>query len=201
MISEIDVCNAVDREERVLDDVSLYGGLGKHWETIFELVPELVIVEKTRSCSWAEYQAGIAKEGNVLRRARARWEGGDDAVNVAGEGKDRIDEMIGKYKGFLPEDKVQQEVLDGLLSSVHKECVVNYLIIEDEDSLEGDDELLLLAFVDAWGRVVKSKRVDNSEAEQMGGMWLECAYDETLAWENGELGEDYQNGRGWEDLL
>lgn len=37
---------AVDREERLLDDRLLYGGLEGRWEYLLELLPELLVIER-----------------------------------------------------------------------------------------------------------------------------------------------------------
>ena len=67
--------------------------------------------------------------------------------------------MVERYKTFRPEDRMHKRVLD-LLDSLHGRCVITYVIIKDHDCLESEEQLLLLAFVDACGRVAKSKRVD-----------------------------------------
>lgn len=197
LISGIDIVMAIDSEERVLDDASLYGGFGDHWEGLFELMPELLDVGGTDG--W--YRARITEEVELLQEARLRLQHGLDAVDATREGKDKVGEMVEKYKTFLPEERVHQEVLDDLLDTVHRECVVKYIIIEDKTTLECDESLVLLAFVDAWGRVVKSRRVTNSEAEQMSGMWFQHAFDETMTWDSAEIGNEYKGRDGWEDLL
>ena len=197
LISEIDIVMAIDSEERLLDDASLYGGFGERWEGMFELMPELLNVGGTGG----RYRARITRDVEFLKEARLRLQHGSDAMEATREGKDVVGDMIEKYRAYLPEDRMRQRVLDIFLSAVHKACVVNYIIIEDKTTLECDESLLFLAFVDAWGRVVRSRRVDNSEAEQLSGMWFQHAFDETMTWDSAEIGNEYKGRDGWEDLL
>lgn len=199
MISEINVDFAVDREERILDDASLYGGFGTDWERLFELLPELLETEWEGCPEWPGYKGRITRAVEMLKDARARFQGGGEIVER--EGIDFVGRLIEGWRAISPEEEMQRRVLEALLSGVHKACVVNYLIIEDRHTLEGEEELLLMAFVDAWGRVVRIKRVNSEEAEMMGGMWLEQAFDDLSEWDEAEIGSDYEVEGAWEELM
>lgn len=199
MISEINVDFAVDREERILDDASLYGGFGTDWERLFELLPELLVTEWEGCPEWPGYKGRITRAVEMLKDARARFQGGGEMVER--EGRDYVGRLIEGWRAISPEEEMQRRVLEALLSGVHKACVVNYLIIEDRETLEGEEELLLMAFVDAWGRVVRIKRVNSEEAEMMGGMWLEQAFDDLSEWDEAKVGSDYEVEGAWEELM
>lgn len=202
MISEIDIEFAVDEEERILSDVSLYGELGESWDKIFELMPELLLVDWDGHAKWPGYKRRIARAVQMLEDARARFEGSsDEAVNSVKDGRDDVGELIGRWRAIAPEEEVQRTVLDLLLSNVHGVCVVNYLVIEDRETLEREEGLLLIAFVDAWGRLVRSKRVTSEEGEMMGGMWLESAVQDMSEFEEGEIGGHYEKEEAWEELI
>lgn len=86
---------------------------------------------------------------------------------------------------------------------VLKAYVVNYVVVVDEEALSGQrvvDEVegkALVVFVDAVGRVVRSKRVGVEVVEEMGGMWPECCWDNSEAWEGAVLGDVDLDGEGF----
>jgi hypothetical protein len=92
----------------------------------------------------------------------------------------------------LPADQAAESVLRILRSKVHKACVVNYILVEDSEALE--TQRLLLIFLSAHGRVVRSSRVPPDHAEQMGGFWLDGSWDELDEWMEADIGDDYQVG-------
>lgn len=186
-------------EERILNDASLYGGFGKKREGLFELLPELIVSD--RWGTWTSYQECIADAGRkALQEATDQFQCVGAEGVVTKEEQDSIAKTVERYKTFRLGDKIHPKVLD-FLEDVHVECVVNYIIIEDRTTLEGEEGLLLLAFVDAWGRVVKRNRITNSVAEQMSDLWLQLSCNDTYIWERDDFGEDYREGGGWEDLL
>ncbi|KAF6219677.1 hypothetical protein HO133_004146 [Letharia lupina] len=203
LISHIDLDNAVDKEERLLDDRLLYGRLEGKWNGLLELLPELLVADWEGDERWLGYRRRIAKDVEAFRNAKKRFEHGAVAVGDVAEGTDELAEAMERLRAFLPEEEVQPRILEVLRSHVQAECVVAYLIVEDEEALEEEEEegLLLLVFVDAFGRVVRSNRVCASEAEQMGGFWLEEAWGDIAEWQNGKTGSDYEDDEAWEALL
>ena len=61
--------------------------------------------------------------------------------------------------------------------------------------------MVLLLFLDDCGRMVRRSRLDASEAEQVGGSWLEHCWEESDYWNEADLGEDYREGGVCADLL
>ena len=94
-----------------------------------------------------------------------------------------------RAQGF-GEDEVQRMAVGAMVSAVHKACVVTYLIVEDEETL-CEEGLVLLVFVDAYGDVVREKRVTAEQAEMMGGFWVNCSWDESGDWEDAVWGPEY----------
>ncbi|KAF6233162.1 hypothetical protein HO173_008706 [Letharia columbiana] len=201
LISHIDLDNAIDKEERLLDDRLLYGRLEGKWNGLLELLPELLVADWEGDERWLGYRRRIAKDVEAFRNAKKRFEHGAVAVGDVAEGTDELAEAMERLRAFLPEEEVQPRILEVLRSHVQAECVVAYLIVEDEEALEEEEGLLLLSFVDAFGRVVRSNRVCASEAEQMGGFWLEEAWGDIAEWQNGKTGSDYEDDEAWEALL
>lgn len=78
-------------------------------------------------------------------------------------------------------------------------CVVTWIMVEDEEALESGMGKLL--FLDAYGRVVKTTRVEANEVVQFGGGWADGCWDEIGEWEEGVLGEEYRLGGACGDLL
>lgn len=151
---------------------------------------------------WLGYKRLVTKHAEGLRNAKRVFE--DGTVGVGDDVTEEVDgltEAMESLSLVVPEDEVQPRMLEALRSQVQIECVVTYLIIEHKKTLEKEDRLLLLVFLDALGRVVRSKRVCASEAEQMGGFWLEEAWSEIAEWEHGETGSDYERDGAWEALL
>lgn len=199
LVEEIQMDHAVDREERLLDDATLYN-FGNHWERILDYVPELVGPLTTSfgydftTTFWDSYLDSIRKAKDEFCKAREILSGGSTEGATA-----MTIELIESSRRDLQADLVMNSVLEVTLSYLHKMYVVNYLIVEDEEALESG--LLLIIFLDAFGRVVRHCRMDASLAESMGGSWLECCWDESSEWVEGTLGEDYQEGGACGDLV
>ncbi|KAL9008612.1 MAG: hypothetical protein Q9173_006278 [Seirophora scorigena] len=79
-----------------------------------------------------------------------------------------------------------------LQSQVHSECVVTWLVVEDEEALRSGKVAVM--FVDACGNEVRSRRVEAGVAEDVGGFWASSSWTEMDEWENAEYGHEYQSG-------
>jgi hypothetical protein len=181
--------NAVDDEDRLLNDEELYN-FGDDWRRILDVMPELVGYNFEY---WQSNQPHLKEAEDGLVKAKA-YLAGDD---MQGESFEWIDELQNDWPVTATE---ANKIILGLLrSSVHQTCVVNYLIVEDKTALE--TEQLLLVFLDGKGRVVRQTRLGPSEAEDMGGSWLSLSWYEVPEWTDGEIGEDYQEGGVCGNLL
>jgi hypothetical protein len=181
LLDKVDLFNALDDEDRLLDDEDLYD-FGDDWKNILDVMPELVVYSD--ASLWQSNQRRLLKAEDMLIKAKAYLAG----QNVEGAPV----ELITNTRAVLPGSAVEESVLGLLKSKVHRACVVNYFIVEDREALE--TQQLLLVSLDAGGRVVRWSRVGPEEAEQMGGFWLDGSWDEVNEWTEAEIGEDYQVG-------
>ena len=183
--------NAVDGDHRLLNDATLYN-YGANWQKIFEVVPELL---EPNDLSWVAYEA---RQQNELEALRAYAEGG---ISVADQRL--VDNLTGVSQGNpqigFRGAQLEHYVAKTLQASVHKECVVAWIVLEDEEAL--DSGKVALIFVDALGRVVRSMRVDPGDAESVGGLWADGSWDEVDEWEEADFGPEYQIGGACGSLL
>ncbi|PQE18144.1 hypothetical protein CJF30_00009297 [Rutstroemia sp. NJR-2017a BBW] len=156
LLENVDLFNTLDDEDRLLDDEDLYD-FGQEWQKVLDLMPELVV--STDASNWHSSLTLLTEAEDELDKAKAYLAGGD----IQGAPVELIEGM----RTVLPADKAGESVLQILRSKVHKTCVVNYILVEDSEALE--TQQLLLIFLDAHGRVVRSSRVPPDQAEQMGG--------------------------------
>lgn len=180
LVEHVDFCNAVDDEDRLLDDEELYN-FGDDWKRILDVFPELV---SYRGEAWTSQQESLQGAEDNLIKGKAYLAGG--------EIPDPSFEFIDSIKNNSPAVEADQIIMVMFWSSLHRECVANYLIVEDKKALE--TKQLLLVFLDAFGRVVRWSRIGPNEAEQMGGSWFALCWSDLPEWEEGEIGEDYQVG-------
>ncbi|KAL8721736.1 MAG: hypothetical protein Q9225_001634 [Loekoesia sp. 1 TL-2023] len=191
LVQGIDMDNAVDGDHRLLCDPTYYN-YGADWQQVFEVVPELL---EPNDQSWASYKEDQHQEVEALR---AYAEGG-----IARADQRLVGNLTGVSQGTphlgFQGAELERHVAKALQSSVHKACVVAWTVLEDEEAL--DSGKVALMFVDALGRVVRSKRVEVGEAEQMGGFWADGSWDEIDEWVEGDLGPEYQTGGSCGGLL
>jgi hypothetical protein len=183
LLENVDLFNTLDDEDRLLDDEDLYD-FGQEWQKILDLMPELVVQLSTDALTWYSSLTRLTKAEDELDKAKAYLAGED----IQGAPVELIEGM----RNILPADQAGESVLRILRSQVHKTCVVNYIIVEDSEALE--TQQLLLIFLDAHGRVVRSSRVPPVQAEQMGGFWLDGSWDDVDEWMEADIGDDYQVG-------
>lgn len=199
LIEGLDMENAVDDEDRLLDDKSLYD-FGPDWERILYYIPELI---SNYDDNDAEAEADrrprmIEKEIGKFREAQA-------ALLVPSppgaelEPPSSISWLVSNTRSFFTTPaEVEVQVLSAIQSNIHKACVVNYIIVEDEEALLPDTKtegLVRLIFFDSCGYVVRSSRISAGHAEQMGGQWLERCFDERdMEWRQAEFGDEYKEG-------
>ncbi|KAK4982526.1 hypothetical protein LTR50_007701 [Elasticomyces elasticus] len=199
LVSRIDLCNAVDDPDRLLNDSALFS-YGSNWSLILDVLPELVVFPP--GPEYADYLSCIRAAQDALRRTRVVCSRGLDSSTAPEDVAAMPNTMISDARrlGFS-EREIEDMVMKAMESEALKAYVVNYLIVEDEEALRGADGegkgenevMLLLVFLDAWGRVVKSKRVDVKTAEMFSGSWLEASWDETGEWEHAQAGEAYRD--------
>ncbi|KAI4256618.1 MAG: hypothetical protein LQ352_002008 [Teloschistes flavicans] len=184
LIEDVDMLNAIDSDDRVLNNPQLYN-FGVEWHRVFDYLPELLKPyggeEETRHVS--------ERQEDALRDLQAVAEGGVSRAPT------RLLENLAPFEG----EELEYHVNVALQSEVHRQCVIMWVVLEDEAAL-GDGRVAVM-FLDAFGRVVRSKRVPARQAEDMGGAWSDHMWYELGEWEEGELGKDYQAGGACGGLL
>lgn len=90
-------------------------------------------------------------------------------------------------------------VAQALQSDVHKAFVVSRIVLADDESMATGEVAVM--FVDAFGRVVRQKRISAEAARQMDELSVDAQWDDMEEWEEAELGEEYEVGGLCEDLL
>ncbi|KAL8782912.1 MAG: hypothetical protein Q9213_005024 [Squamulea squamosa] len=182
LVEYVDMELAVDGENRLLNDPSLYD-FGANWQQVFDILPELLEPEEG---DWSYHKD---KQRQAREELEAFAEGG-----VARAPK-MLQENLATFQGRELEDYMAK----ALQSAVHESCVISWIILEDEEALTTGK--LAVMFLDALGRVVRSSRVGIGEASQISGFWQNGSWNEIAEWEDGELGEDYKDGGACEELL
>lgn len=173
LVANVELDHAVDGEHRLLNDANLYN-FGADWRRIFDTIPELL---DPSSGDWEYYQQ---RQNEGLNDLKSFARGG------VSHAPSRLLENLACFQG----KELEEWVAKALQSSVHEACVVAWIVLEDEEALESKQVLLM--FLDAYGRVVREKRVGVDEAEDMGGSWVRGSWHERDEWLEAELGEDYR---------
>ncbi|KAL8967777.1 MAG: hypothetical protein Q9183_002762 [Haloplaca sp. 2 TL-2023] len=191
LIQDVEMDHAVDGDHRVLNDPELYN-YGSDWQQIFSILPELLEPEKNDGT----YR--IQKQNDALAELRAYAQQGLAAVE-----RRLMDNLTGVAQGrpgtgFCGEE-LEEKVAKALQSTVHESRVVTWLILEDEEALESGNVAVI--FLDAHGRVVRLTRESTDLAQQFGGAWFDCCWDEFGEWDHGELGVEYRSGGACRGLL
>ncbi|KAL8692319.1 MAG: hypothetical protein Q9218_002636 [Villophora microphyllina] len=176
LVDKVDMTNAIDGDHRVLNDPDLYN-FGAHWHRLFDYMPELLGPRESEAINEALEDLRAVAEGGVTRAPA----------------------MMLEDLSPLPAEHLEETVHTLLQSQVHKQCVVGWMVLEDEAAMESGEVAVM--FLDAYGQVVRSQRSSPRDAEQMGGAWSSCMFDEMDEWELGELGEEYKLGGTYGRLL
>lgn len=182
LVEKVDMDMAVDGDDRLLNDPNLYN-FGPEWQHVFDFLPELV--EPQEQSDWALEEEMFSKAVDDLKSFAAK--------GVTGAPKQLLDNL-----SLMRGEELEQEVATALQSSVHEACVVNWIVLEDEEALRSGDVMIL--FLDVFGRVVRQKRMPAAQAEDMGGLWVDGSWME-VDWVDAEIGEEYREGGACENLL
>lgn len=182
LVTGIDMHMAVGGDDRLLNDPDLYD-FGSEWQRVFDFLPELV--EPQEQSDWA------------LRR-KMFDEAVDDLKSFAARGIDGAPRQLRDNLWRNQGDALKQQIAEALQSSVHEACVVNWIVLEDEEALRSGDVMML--FLDAFGRAVRQKRVPPAQAEQFSGFWADGSWMESDLVE-AEIGEEYREGGACGNLL
>ncbi|KAI4125113.1 MAG: hypothetical protein LQ338_004441 [Usnochroma carphineum] len=182
LVKGIDMLLAVDGDHRLLNDPDLYN-FGADWQRVFDVLPELL---QPSDGDWTYYQEAQCK---ALEDLTAFAEGG------VARAPPKLLENLSSFQG----EELEQIVREALQSEVHTAHVVTWIVLEDEKALANGEVAVM--FVDAYGRVIRSKRTEVGEASMMGGAWVNCCWDEMDIWEEAVLGEEYQIGGSCGGLL
>lgn len=171
LMSKFDVEDAVGSRHNLLNDADLYD-FGNEWQKVFSVLPELL--DPTNNMLDTDWV-------NQMK---------EDVMNE--KFPPQIEQLIATIRRNLPQERVEEEIFNIVHSPVQKAHVVNYLVIEDKQALESGE--MLVVFVDDVGQVVRKNRMDGWEVDSLGGMWMQCAYDDVEIWMEGEVGVDYVVG-------
>ncbi|KAL8833431.1 MAG: hypothetical protein Q9170_004274 [Blastenia crenularia] len=188
LVQGVEMEHAVDGDHRLLDDPDLYN-YGADWQRVFDVIPELL---EPNDQDWASYEKG---QRAAMEELRAYAEGGVDRAE-----RRLIANLTGASgaPGFQGAE-LEFHVARALQSNVHRECVVTWVVVEDEEALETGDVGLM--FVDGLGRVIRSKRVLPEDAQSIGGLWADGSWDEVDEWVEADFGPEYQAGGPCASLL
>lgn len=171
LMANIDIEIAVDKEENLLNDSSLYN-YGGQWSRIFDCMPELIASPPARG------------DDNWIRQLKR-----DNSRGTRSEGEQAaIDQAIEEF----PMQQSKEIIFNIVHAQVHKAYTVNYLIVEDREALL--DRKVLLLFLDDRGHIVRYGREEALEGELFGGAWMDGAWDEMGVWQRAQVGPDYQEG-------
>lgn len=175
----------------LLSDPALYD-FGPNWSRVLDIFPELLGLpdHNEQQAHHAYIQSAVAKF-HVANAALA-------AADPSTISNDPLT-FIERTREYYPAEEVRAHILGAMQSSIHKACVVNYILVEDQTALETGKVRLL--FLDARGRVVRKTRVEREAAEEMGGFWVQSAWDDLDEWIEAEWGESYRKGGAEEGLL
>ena len=168
--------NAVDDNDRFLDDKSLYD-FSSDWERFLYYIPKLISnyednaeVEDDRRPKMTE------KEIVDFRKAQA-------ALLLASPPSAKLEPpssiiwlIFNMRFSLVILAEVEVQDLSTMQSNIHKACMVNYIIVEENEALLSETKtkegLVRLIFLDSYGYVVRSNRISTGYVEQMGGQWL-----------------------------
>ncbi|KAL8937890.1 MAG: hypothetical protein Q9216_004196 [Gyalolechia sp. 2 TL-2023] len=167
----------VDDKHRILNDPLLYS-FGDDWEQVFDAFPQLL---EPDCGNWKQRQC----------EARALLE------HYSGSSSTPSREM--DHLSYVDDVEMEEHVAQVVQSDVHKAFVVSRLVLEDAESMETGEVAVI--FVDAFGRVVRTKRIAIGDLQQMEELRVNADWDDFEDWEDAELGEDYEVGGLCEDLL
>ncbi|KAL8917338.1 MAG: hypothetical protein Q9208_008008 [Pyrenodesmia sp. 3 TL-2023] len=183
---------AVDNQ--LLNDPLLYN-YGADWQRVFDVLPELL---EPGPETWPYRESRQLK---ALEALRAYAAGG-----VARAPPDLVEKLScpNGVPGFpgavgMRGEELEHNLAKALQSDAHAAVVIGWLVLEDEEALESGKVAVI--FLDTSGNVVRSKRVTVEEAELLAPSWEDLSFDESLEWEDGELGPEYQRGGSRGDLL
>ncbi|KAL8721910.1 MAG: hypothetical protein Q9225_001506 [Loekoesia sp. 1 TL-2023] len=182
LVGSAEMFNAVNGVYRLLNDPSLYN-FGPHWQRVFDIFPELL---EPSQGDWVSYQERQREAREALER-------------FAHGGLANTPSSLLENLSYISGGELQEYVTEVLQSDVHKAFVVAAVVLEDDEALETGDVAVM--FLDALGRVIRTKRIGVGEAQQMGHSWLDGSWDETAEWEEGDCGDDYEAGGSCEGLL
>lgn len=199
LIEGLDMENAFDDNNRLLDDKLLYD-FGPDWERILYYIPELI-----SNCDDKDAEAEDDRRPRMIQKGLEKFRQAQAALLVHCppgaelEPPSSINWLISNMRSFFTAPaEVEVQVLSGIQSKIHKACMVNNIIVEDEEALlleTKTEGLVRLIFFDSCGYVVRSNRISAGHAEQMGGQWLERCFDERdMECGEAEFGDEYKEG-------
>ncbi|KAI4193918.1 MAG: hypothetical protein LQ350_008078 [Teloschistes chrysophthalmus] len=191
LVGTVEMDNAVGGDHRLLNDAALYN-FGSEWQQIFSILPELL---EPADKDWTYH---LDKQRSALQELTAYAQAGLASVDQR-----LMDNLTGVAQG-TPEigfrgQQLEDAVAAALQSNVHRAHVVTWIVLEDEEALASGNVAVL--FLDARGRVVRSKRVEPAYAEGIGGLWQDGSWDEISDWQDGEVGDEYRSGGACDHLL
>ena len=187
LIAFVEIDNAIDGLEYVLSDPTFYNfeltdaNNNENWSLIFDILLELVGLPNLdeQHAHDASIQSAIIKF-HAVDAAIAADTTADANADANTDPSTPIPnnptlDFIKRTREYYPADQVRAQVLKAMQSSIHKACVVNYLVVEDKDAFvlnagaTAEDMRLQLLFLNARGRIVRETRIDDQTAEILRG--------------------------------
>lgn len=166
-------------KHHLLDNSSVYN-FGDDWDQVFDAFPQLL---EPDCGNWKERQQE-ARE--TLTRFRQTGSASAPSGDV-------------EHLSYIDDAEMGEYVAQALQSDVHKAFVVSRIVLADDESMATGEVAVM--FVDAFGRVVRQKRISAEAARQMDELSVDAQWDDMEEWEEAELGEEYEVGGLCEDLL
>jgi hypothetical protein len=83
-------------------------------------------------------------------------------------------------------------------NNLREACVVNWIYVFDEEAF--DTNRFLMVWLDPFGKVVRSKRVENGFQDMFNGMFGDGAWIDMEEWTEADIGDVYKSGGVHENL-
>jgi hypothetical protein len=191
-VDEINLEYAIDEENRLLNDADSYN-FGDQWERILDIMPELV---RRDSFRFDSYFAWVVREEEKCQRARRVLSG--ETVDVPETPGKAVQNTIDRIRERFPAEEVENEVMKAFQLNLHQACMVNWIYVFDEEAF--NTKHFLMVWLDPFGEVVRSKRVENGFQDMFNGMFCDGAWTDMEEWESAEIGAAYKPGGVHENL-
>jgi hypothetical protein len=159
------------------------------WRQILDVMPGLA---RRKSFDWRAYLSNIHQAEDRCRRAQKL---------LSGASKDEVEETMGMNVELLIENarvggtsdkRIRRRVMKYLQDDLHARCMVNWIYVFDEEGVEAD--MFLKLWLDAFGQLVRSKRLEDGSEDMFNCMFLDGSWGELEEWQDADIGEQHLPG-------